>query len=200
MPNEKAIKKISITTFDKIMPDKDDLYETIEWNGIAITIRKSLSLKQVLAFVDGVSKSCFDSKTNAYLPEVKVFAIKCFILEMYANFSLPANVEYRYDLIYNTDAVDEVVKHINTRQLDEIIDAINDKVDNISRMNIETVNKQINDVYSAFDTLQKQFEQIFSSVNPDDVSAFIQAVSSDKLDEEKLVQAYVQHGKPSDGE
>lgn len=81
-------KKISVAAFDKIMRNSCSTVETIEWNGVEITLRKTLPLKDVISFVNLVAKSCFDYATNAYLPEVKVFAIKCCILEMYANFSL----------------------------------------------------------------------------------------------------------------
>lgn len=87
--------------------------------------------------------------------------------------------------------MDTVIKHINTRQLDEIIDAINEKVDSTAQANIEAVHKQMNDIYHAFDNLQKQVEQIFANVNSEDMSSFIQAVANDKIDEDKLVQAYV---------
>lgn len=193
-------KKISITAFDKIMRNTHTPVETVEWNGVEITIRKSLPLRDVLTFVDTVSKSCFNSETSEYLPEVKVFAIKCCVLEMYANFALPSNVEHKYDLVYNTNAFDTVIEHINMRQLNEIVDAISEKVDNIARANIETINKQMNDIYRAFDGLQNQFTKMFSGISSEDMSGFVQAVSEGKLDEEKLVKAYMTQSKEKDGE
>lgn len=193
-------KKISITAFDKIMRNTYTPVETVEWNSVEITIRKSLPLRDVLTFVDTVAKSCFNSETSEYLPEVKVFAIKCCVLEMYANFALPSNVEHKYDLVYNTNAFDTVIEHINMRQLNEIVDAISEKVDNIARANIETINKQMNDIYKAFDGLQNQFTKMFSGISSEDMSGFVQAVSEGKLDEEKLVKAYITQSKEKDGE
>ena len=193
-------KKISITTFDKIMRNTYTPVETVEWNGVVITIRKSLPLRDALTFVDTVAKSCFNSETSEYLPEIKVFAIKCCVLEMYANFALPSNVEHKYDLVYNTDAFDTVIEHINMRQLNEIVDAISEKVDNIARANIETINKQMNDIYRAFDGLQNQFTKMFAGITSEDMSGFVQAVSEGKLDEEKLVKAYMTQSKEKDGE
>lgn len=200
MANNKKSKKISITAFDKIMREENTPIEIIEWHGIDVTIRKTLSLKDALIFVDTVSKSCFDSETGEYTPEVKVFAMKCCILEMYANFSLPANVEHKYDLVYNTDAVDTVLKHINMRQLNELTDAISEKVDNMARANIENINKQMNDVYNAFDELQNHFGQILSGVNAEDVSKLVQSIAEGKIDEDKIVQAYLSQNKSEQGE
>ena len=199
MANTKS-KKISITSFDKIMRSENTPIEIIEWHGIDVTIRKTLPLKDALIFVDTVAKSCFESDTGAYMPEIKVFAMKCCILEMYANFTLPSNVEHKYDLVYNTDAVDTVLQYINMRQLNELTDAISEKVDNMAQANIENINKQMNDIYTAFNELQNHFGQILSGVNPDDVSKLVQSITDGKLDEDKLVQAYMAHNKTESGE
>ena len=118
---------------------------------------------------------------------------------MYANFTLPANVEHKYDLVYNTDAFDTVIEHINIRQLNEIVDAISDKVDNVANANIEAINRQMSDIYTAFDGLQKQIGGIFSGLNSEDVLNFMTAVTESKLDEGKLVDAYMGANK-TDGE
>lgn len=193
-------KKISITAFDRIMRETSTPIETVEWNGVEITIRKTLSFRDVLGFVDSVTKSCFTSDTGTYLPEVKVFAIKCCVLEMYANFALPSNVEHKYDLVYNTDAFDVVIQHINMKQFNEIVDAISEKVENIAQANIEAINSQMNEIYSAFDTLQKQVSDMFSGVNSEDMSKFIGAVSGEQFDEAKIVEAYMKQRKEKDGE
>lgn len=193
-------KRISAAAFDKIMRDTGTAVKNVEWNGIEITIRRTLSLKDMLTFVDSVTKSCFLDENNSYMPELKVFAIKCCVLELYANFALPANVERRYNLIYNTDAFDVVLQHINIKQLNEIIDAISDKTDNMAHENVEAMRKQIYDMYSSLNDLQKQLSDVFSDINAKDVSRFIGAVAEGRLDEEKLVQAYMKHGKEEGGE
>lgn len=193
-------KKISVSTFDKIMRDTSTPVETVEWNGIEITIKKTLSLREMLAFVDSVTKSCFMSDTGAYLPEVETFVIKCCVLEMYANFTLPSNVEHKYDLIYNTDAFDVVIEHINMKQFNEIVDAISAKVENMAQANIETINTQMQEICLAFNNLQKQVDDIFSGFNAEDMSKFMGAIADGKLDEGKLVQAYMEQGKTKDGE
>lgn len=191
-------KRISITTFDKVMRETSTPIKTIQWNGIDITIKHTISFKDVLTFVSNVTNSCF-ATDGSYLPEVKPFAIKCCVLEMYANFTLPANVEHKYDLVYNTDAFDTVIEHINIRQLNEIVDAISDKVDNVANANIEAINRQMSDIYTAFDGLQKQIGGIFNGLNSEDVLNFMTAVTESKLDEEKLVDAYIGTNKATDG-
>ena len=199
MSNKKNTK-ISINTFDKILKTTYSNEEIIRWNDLDITINKTLSFKDVLSFVDSVSKSCFTDDNGTYLPEVKDFAIKCCILERYANFSLPQNIEHKYQLIYCTDAVDVVIKYINKTQLEEIISAINDKVDNIAQANIEAINRQMNELYSTFGNLEKQITEMFSGINKDDMTKLVGAISNSNLDEEKLVKAYIENKPSNNGE
>lgn len=200
MANVKSNKKISITTFEKIMKENYTPTKTVEWNGVEITIKPTLSFKEVLSFVDNVTKSCFTTDGGTYIPEVKEFVIKCCILEMYANFAMPTNVERKYDLVYCTDAVNVVMDNINRTQLGEIIEAINDKIDNIAQANVEAINRQMNELYSAFDNLQEQLAGIFSGIGTDEISKLIGAISGDKFDEAKLIQTYMKEKKANTAE
>lgn len=184
-------KKISITTFDNVMKATYSPAETINWHGEEVIIKRNLSLRDVLTFVDGVTKACFTEETGAYIPEVKDFIIKCYVLEMYANFTLPQNLEHKYELVYCTDAVSIVLQHINSEQFAEVLNAINDKIDNIAQSNIEAINKRMNEVYAAFANLQSQLEGMFSGFNPEDIPNLINALSNGALSEERLVQAYM---------
>lgn len=193
-------KRISINAFDKIAKETYTPTETIEWNGIEVTIKRTLSFEEMMTFVDSVVKSCFTIDKGTYLPEVKDFAIKSCILEMYSNFSLPNNTEHKYNLIYCTDAIQAVLQHINVQQFNEIVQAINDKLDNLAQEDIEMVHRQMNDLYTAFDNLQKQFSGVFEGINADDVSKLVNAITDNKLDEEKLVKAYVTQAMPKESD
>ena len=192
MVNNGKLKKVSITSFNKIMKEINTPIEIVEWHGIKITVQKTLPLVDVLTFVDRVFTGCFDEETNSYVPEVKDFAVKCCILELYANFSLPSNVEHKYDLIYNTDAVDVVMKHINTVQFNDIIDSINTKINCTLQADMDTINKQMRNIYDSFYEMQRNIERIFSNIQSEDLSNLIHALSGKNFDESKLVQAYIE--------
>lgn len=183
-------KKISINTLDKIMKENYIKLEPFEWYGNEVIVKRTLSFKEVLEFVDSVVKSCFSYEDGAYMPEVKDFAIKTCILEKYANFALPNNVEHKYELVYQTNAVEEVLQRVNARQYNEIITAIDLKVSHLASANIEAVNKQMNELYSAFNNLQEQLENMFSGVNPEDFTKMLGAFAENGIDEAKLVDAF----------
>ena len=194
------IKKISVNAFEKVMKETYTPTETFDWNGIEVTVKKNLSLKETLEFVDGVVKSCFTKDTNAYMPEVMEFATKAYVLEKYANFTMPSNVETQYDLVYHTDAVERVLSYINPQQFNEICLAISAKAENLAQANIEAVNRQMNELYNAFDNLQDRIAGLFEGVDGEDIRAVAGALANGTIDEEKLVRAYTSQTKAEAGD
>lgn len=184
-------KKISINAFDKIVKDTYTPTTTIEWHGQEIIVKRNLSFKEMMEFVDSVTKTCFTLSTNTYMPEVKDFAVKSNILEKYANFALPNNLEHRYELIYSSDAVETVLNCVSHQQFNEIMASIDAKINNLAQSNIEAMNKQMNELYTAFANLQSQMEGLFSGVKTDDFNALISAFGNGGLNEDKLVEAYL---------
>lgn len=188
-------KKISINAFDKIVKENYAPVTTIEWHGQEVVIKCTLSFKEMLEFVDSVTKTCFTMTTNTYMPEVKDFAVKSNILEKYANFTLPDNLDHRYELIYSSDAIETILTHVNYHQFNEIMAAIDAKIKNLAQSNIEATNKQMNEIYAAFTNLQTQIEGMFSGIDASNFNALIGAFGNGGLNEEKLVDAYLANTK-----
>lgn len=196
------VKRISINALEKIV---DEQYKpepiAYEWNGISVTIHPVLSFEEMLTFVDGVVKSCFTSTDGKYMPEIKDFAIRCSILEIYANFSLPSNVEKRYALTNACDdLIDTIVQNINLRQYSSMLDAIDKKIEYIAEANIDALTARMNELYNSFETVEKQLGGLLGGVNQEDVKKMIDAVSDSKLDETKIVRAiYDEKAKGAEG-
>lgn len=193
----KNIKRIPTTLFDKVIKNASTPTKTIEWNGIEVVIKETLSFKEMMTFVDSATKSCFDIDSGTYLPEVKDFAIKSCVLEMYTNLPILENSECMYDFIYCSNIIPTVLQQINRQQLDEILQAVNDKIDNLAQSNIEMINKQMNELYTHFNRLQNQLSKAFSGVGSNDITKLVSAISNGKLDESKLVQEYINQTKPN---
>lgn len=184
------IKKFSINSFEKIMKDTYEPTETFEWHGESVTVTRALDFNDMVSFVNEVVDSCF-TDDGTYLPEAKEFAIKICILEKYGNFNIPTNNKNTYTLIYCTDAVSEVVKHINTTQLHDIINAIDEKIEKRVTANIEALHRQMSDVAAAFDNIQQQLSKIYDGIDSDELKNVLEAVTGGTFSEEKLVKAYL---------
>lgn len=162
----------------------------VKWHGLEISIKRRLSLSDMMRFVDYVVKSCF-SEDAVYLPEIRDFAIGCSIIEQYTNIDLPESVEDKYEAINGSDIVNVILEYVDMRQFNKILEAIDDKIDAIVQTNISAVTRQINSLYASIEELEKQFEAMFGDVTGEDVTNLIGAITNGKLDEEKLMDAYV---------
>jgi len=204
---EKA-KRIDASVFAcAVNADSRSKAWTGAWNGIEVDITPTLPLMDVLTFVDTVVKTCFSEIDGAYMPEVKDFAIKKCILEMYANFTLPGDVAESYALIYESDAVDFVLQHINSVQFEEIIQSADEKIRHLAQANIETAYKQLDELYDAFDNLQNQIANAFSGINAEEINMLANVLTSGQIDEGKIAEALIKKHKsdkikkiPKDGE
>ena len=182
---KKTRKRITINAFERAAEQGLPELITIEWTGINIEIKPTLSLGEMYGFVNG------------YNAEIKDFAIKMMVLENYANFTLPKNSEKSYDLIYRTDAFFKVRENINPVQFEEMCNAIDEKIEYVLKSNIETANRQINEMYTSMDGIQNQLSSLLSEINEDDIKNLLGALTKGDVDEEKLMNAYLS-GKTQD--
>lgn len=184
-------KKISINAMDKVIKENYIPSHTIDWNGLEVVIKPTLTFKDMMSFVDSVVKTCFTSDNGAYMPEAKDFAVKSNILEKYTNFTLPNNLEHRYEMIYYTDIIETVFKYTNKNQFNAMMDAINSKIENIAQANIENINKQMIELQASFEIFQNRIESMFDGINLEDIPDIMDKIASGNLDESKIVEAYM---------
>ena len=191
---KKENPRISVNIWERIAKEEFEETVTEPWFGIDITINCSLGLQDVLGFVSEVADACFTS-SGEFLPEIMDFAIRRGVLTRYANFTLPENVEKQYWLIYNTDAVGAVMRHVNRSQFREITDAINEKVKHMRNSDIMALRSKIMEVADVFTRMQEETAGLFKGLSQEDVQAFIGAVKDNAAVEEKIVDAYVDRMK-----
>lgn len=185
------VKKISINALEKCIEKKPETVD-IEWNGLDITVKTKLSFKEMMEFVDGVAKSCFAADTNSFIPEVKDFVIGCFVIETYSNLTLPQNVSKKYDIISGCDVVDVILENVDKEQFDNIAGAINEKIRYLINSNLSQATVKINELLYSLGDIESKVGELFSKINPDDVQALVSSLSDGKIDEGKLMQAYLE--------
>ena len=186
----KKESRISINKLESVM--KENIV-TVPMRGneeVNISIRRTLPLKDMMQFVEDVVSSCVDAENASFTPEAKEFAIKSGILSVYANFTMPSNVEKQYELVYNTDSVDQVLEHINTAQLSEIRAAIDARIDHEVKM-IETVlAAKTNEMIARVEMMVEQFESAFGGINGTDFNGVVKKLSEmGTMTEESLARA-----------
>lgn len=189
-------KRVSIGTIDTIMKERFGNTATEQWYDAEVKIKRNISFTKMLTFVNDVVMSCFQ-QDGGFMPEVLDFAIKSNILTKYANFSMPDSLEHRYEIIYNTDAVEFVCQHINMGQLNEIVAAINRKLDYMCNSNVAAIQQQLNKVAESFEDVQQQAAKLFDNISPEDIAKITEVISSGELSSGKVVEAYLKQTDPA---
>lgn len=184
-------KKISISSLDKVIKESFPDKSTLEWRGIEVAVKPSLEFTEVLEFVGSVVDSCFHEQ-GGFMPEVMDFAIKSNIISRYTNISLPDRLEHRYEILYNSDVVDVVCQNINMNQLREIAASIDRKISYLCNTNIMSIQKQMTELVSAFEEMQRKTADMFANFTPDDMTKIVSAFDNNGFDTDKIVASYLE--------
>lgn len=188
---KKKTQKISVNAMDEIMK-RYQTTETVEWNGLQVVIKKNLSLEEMMTFANSVVKSCFDQASGAYMPEVKDFAIRANVLDMYTNFTLPKDLGKQYDMVVQSGAVEMVLNYINYAQFNELVKAIDSKLQNTADANIQAFITKLDSVTTAFSDMQTEMEKMFSGVDTEDIGKLVGAIANGDNTEEGIVKSYLE--------
>lgn len=190
--------KISIATMDSIA--KENYVDTIttDFYGKELVIKRNISLGDMIKFVRDVTNGCFADGTGEYIPEVKKFFIKNAIVEYYSNVSLPENIKHKYELLYKTGVADVILDEIDQTQYEEIIEAIDEKIDARVYTNEQMFDERVKGAVQSVDNLVRNVKEIFSGMTNEDMQKLLSAISNNTLDEEKLVNAYMNSKYKSD--
>ncbi len=192
------IKMISINAFEKAIDKTYEPTTTVNWNGLDIVIKKHLCLAEVAKFVDTCCKACFDAETHEYAPEAKDFAIRSCVMSFYTNITMPTNLERQYELIYHSMIMDVITPNIDNAQFKAIINAVEDKIAYHAELNEKLVQQQIESFQNTVKKFEKQMAEMFNGIKIDDMKNIMGALSNNKLDEEKLVEAYMKNKRETE--
>ena len=185
------VKKISINALEKCIERKPETVN-IEWNGLDITIKTRLSFEEMMAFVDGVAESCFAADTKAFIPVAKDFVIGCLVIEMYSNLTLPQNVNKKYEIVSGCDVSDVILENVDKAQFDNIVKSINEKIRYLIEENLAQATIKTNDLLYSVSDIESKVGDLVSKITPDDMRTLITSISNGKLDEGKLMEAYLE--------
>lgn len=192
------IKKISVNKLEEAMSNCESDVSKMEWNGLEITVKRSIGFQDMLQLYKRVVDNCFSSDTNEYLPSVKHFLIKAGIIEYYTNLTMPKNIKTQYDIVYKYGLFEALLEKINMHQVDEIIEAIDSKLDALVRTNEGLVTAKFNQLMDSMDGIVENVTGLFSGISNDDITGLARAISNNSITEEGLARAFLNSGTKSE--
>ena len=182
--------KISTEALEQVLEATYTPVSTTEWNGLELMVRRTITLAETMEFVKFVTDICFADETNEYIPEVRDYAIKLFILEHYTNLELPKETENKYAIIYQTDIIPTVLNMLDGQQFNDIIRAIDTKLDYMAESNIEAITKHMNEAMALIENFGKQFSELFGGVDQESMTKIVDSLANG-IDEGKMMDAYL---------
>ena len=187
----KDIEKVSINKFELALNQENIVTETlVDTSDVSIQIKKTITLPEMMGFVQEVVEACIDGGTGEYIPEAYDFAIRSAVLTHYANFAMPANLEKQYWLVYNTRAFQQVIGHINEYQFNDIIRAIDRKIKYMLDVMSSSAVSKINEVIDKFNDIAETGEKVFGGATADDMAGFMRGIAKLKdVKEEDIAKA-----------
>lgn len=186
----KEINKISAQKFEEAVNANVNNIVHGEFWGMEIEMRYTLSLPEVLEFVNELVETCF-LDDGEFVPEIMDFTLKNNVLTRYANFELPMDLNKQYELIYLSGVAEYVMSKINQIQLREIVEAAKKKINFKCQNDIAGVRAQLAELTEYFENIGTQMEQMMSGVSGEDIEKLAQAMADGALSEEKIVSAYI---------
>lgn len=162
--------------------------------GQSIEIKYTLSISQMLSFVNDVVSGCFVD--GEYTPELKGFLVRCNLLSYYTNCTLSGDVNALYDALYgDTDIITVMLQYINRCQWVEMNKAIDEKIEYIKRANVYKFETQMQRILDAMEDISQKTTEAFSGVRQEDVAALIGSMVDGGIDEHKLAKAFLKQRK-----
>lgn len=162
----------------------------VEWNGVTIRVRNTISLDEMLLFVKNVVESCFDDEAN-YFPEKRDAALRWCTISFYTNIELGDDPSAVYDVLCRSSLIETIVAYINTWQLDEITDAIEMKIRHIASAGVQATLKSVNEMVAALGNVNDSLSGLFDGMDKDKLNDLIATLGASKINEEALVKAIV---------
>lgn len=190
------IKKVSINTFEKAVKENYDNIIVKEWNGIPVTITKTISFEEVAGLVAEVATNCFLTD-GTYIPEAMHALLNCGIVERYTNISLPSNFNERYMLVMRSGILDFIMQEINTDQYNDIVMAVRDKMEYLCDSNTAEFNRAVVKMTEFMSGIQEKTSEMFGDITPDDIKNVLGTVDDDRAIEGRIVEEYIKQKNAS---
>lgn len=191
---EAKITETKVMSIDEFASSITAENSKLSWNGFEITVKPRLTMAEVSGFTAIVTDLSF-GKDGSYTPEVYDFVIGLATVMMYTDLQLPKNVEDQYKLLTFTDLYCQITDMVDADQYSSAVQSALERIHNLTQANTDAIRKQAADVISAVDDLVKKIEDTFGGIDPEWMNGIAQALSSGKIDEEKLAKGVVKNRK-----
>lgn len=182
--------KVSINKLETALLSHEEEFVLNDSDNVVIKVKYTLTLTEMLQFVEDVVSLCVDTSTGEYAPEVQDYAVRYNTIISYTNARMPSDVSKAYDLLYNTDIFEQTLECINESQYDSICDAVNRKIKHSREVIVANLTTEMSKLVGKMDAFTKSAEEMFGNVSGESMAKLMDKLANaDNIDEKTLVKA-----------
>lgn len=194
----KTNKKVSVNKLQSLIePNYGVIDIETENETFCVEFKRTLNLDEVIKFVDNVTSTVFgitedNPEVQFYAPEYLDYMIRYCTLTMYANCSMPKNINSQYEILYGTEIYENIIREINGAQFIQIKDAIDRKISYILSSE-NSVKSSIDDIVKGIKSYFDNTQEEMGKYNLSDIIKFVDTVSnSEEFSSSNIVNAVLE--------
>lgn len=169
-------KKVTFNTLYSDM-QKDEI-NAIQFMEHEITVKRTLTLKEMIEFVSSVVHSCYDMDDGSYSPEIFEMAFMIYTLVHYAGMEVPKDINKAYMVVVGTDLFDLVCKYVNHAQLGMIKNAAEKRLEFVREKFVSAAVSETNYLIEKVDSMIEESTNVFTSFGSKEFQDTLNAINS----------------------
>lgn len=172
-----------------IEKNPDSVAKKIAFMDGEIAIVRTISPQIANTIVKSVADGCLN-ENGEYDPMLKMFLLKLSCTIAYTDIEMPEDPVDQYMFLYTTDIFDTyILPEISASQFREMKHAIEELITYRIKVGTNAIATGLIDAQVELRNALDKAKGVFDGVTNEDIKGLVSAISGDKFDEAKLVQA-----------
>ena len=195
-------QKIPFETIKTILDERMAKVNTFDFYGTEIEVKRLIPFDEYCTAIERIIDCCYNEESGEYLPELRELSTRMVITAYYTNLELPEDMEELEHMMFCEELIGSIFELINQEQLREIHRAVKQRCDIRNEANRRYFDSELKKVTDGVEAMGAWTREMFDGISRDEMQNLVSALSSGRIDEDKIVDAVVkaQNEKREDAE
>jgi len=184
-------KKIPFETIRNILDERIAEVDSFDFYGTEITVKRMIPFDAYCTAIDRIIDSCYDSESGEYLPELRELSTRMVIMAYYTNLELPEDMNELERMMFCGELMAHIYDLINPVQLRELHQALSKRCEIRNEANRRYFDSELYKVIDGVNAMSSEIRSFFGGISDKEMKRLAKALTSGKINEEKLVDAVI---------
>jgi len=184
-------KKIPFETIRNILDERIAEVDSFDFYGTEITVKRMIPFDAYCTAIDRIIDSCYDSESGEYLPELRELSTRMVIMAYYTNLELPEDMNELERMMFCGELMAHIYDLINPVQLRELHQAVSKRCEIRNEANRRYFDSELYKVIDGVNAMSSEIRSFFGGISDKEMKRLAKALTSGKINEEKLVDAVI---------